>query len=261
MRQRLLAALVPVFLATPAQALVVIGFEGVNATYPSTSYADILGFYSGGLSSQGTSGANLGASFAPNAVAVCLNALGGSCSNASRGGLSATSAQGGLGIGAGNSTYFDYPAGFTFAIGFRYAVAPGTVATMSAYSGLGGTGSLLAPPLVLLPGSPGCAAYNAPLCPMGPGGLFLRGCGEVGGVHRAAGQGGVGRPDPRRQRSPIARARACFGAHAGPGPGGAVGVAAPAGPALTQSGSCKPVSRSSSTAPPPSNFSSTAPKC
>lgn len=175
MRQRLLAALAPMLLATPAKALVVIGFEGVNAAYPSTSYADILGFYSGGLSSQGTSGANLGASFASNAVAVCLNALGGNCSNASRGGLSATSSQGGLGIGAGNSTYFDYPTGFSFAIGFRYAVAPGTLATISAYSGPGGTGSLLAPPLVLLPGSPGCAAYNATLCPMGPGGYSFAG--------------------------------------------------------------------------------------
>lgn len=179
MRSFLLAAivpaLVPVLFAAPAQAAVVIGFEGVNATYPSTSFADILSFYSGGLSSQGTSGANLGATFAPNAVAVCLNALGGTCSNASRGGASATSGQGGLGIGSGTSTYFDYPAGFTFAIGFRYAVAAGSFATISAYSGPGGTGTLLAPPLVLLPGSPGCPAYNATLCPMGPGGYSFSG--------------------------------------------------------------------------------------
>lgn len=171
----LLAALGAGLVTATAQAVVVIGFEGINATYPSTSYADILGFYSGGMSSQGTSGANLGVSFAPNAVAVCLNALGGTCSNASRAGSSATSSQGGLGIGSGNSTYFDYPAGFTFAIGFRYAVAPGSFATIAAYSGPGGTGALLAPPLVLLPGSAGCPAYNATLCPMGPGGYSFTG--------------------------------------------------------------------------------------
>lgn len=166
---------VQALLAGPAHAATVIGFEGVNAVYPSTSFADILGFYGGGTSSQGTSGANLGITFAPNAVAVCLNPLGGSCSNASRGGASATSSQGGLGIGSGTSTYFDVPAGFTFAIGFRYAVAPGSFATISAYSGPGGSGSLLAPPLVLLPGSPGCPAYNAALCPMGPGGYSFLG--------------------------------------------------------------------------------------
>lgn len=175
MRRLLLAAAFPALLAAPAQAVVVIGFEGVNATYPSTSYADILSFYSGGTSSQGTTGANLGATFASNAVAVCLNALGGSCSNASRGGLSVTSSQGGMGIGSGTSTYFDIPSGFNFAIGFSYAVAPGSVATISAYSGVGGSGALLAPPLVLLPGSPGCAAYNASLCPLGPGGYSFSG--------------------------------------------------------------------------------------
>ena len=167
----LVAALMPV----PGHALVVIGFEGINVTYPTTNYANILSFYDGGTSSQGTSGSNFGATFAANAVAVCLNDPGGNCSNAARGGLSSTSAHGALGISTVNSTYFDYPAGFTFAIGFSYAVAPGSFATISAYSGLGGTGALLAAPLILLPGSPGCPAYNATLCPLGPGGLSFSG--------------------------------------------------------------------------------------
>lgn len=158
-----------------ARAVVVLGFEGINASYPSTSFASIQGFYGGGSSSQATSGPNLGISFAANAVAVCLNSLSGHCSNASAGGLSLTSAQGGLGLGSGNSTWFDIPAGFSFAIGFRYAVAVGSVATISAYSGPAGTGSLLAPALPLFASAPGCAAYTAQLCPLGPGGYSFAG--------------------------------------------------------------------------------------
>ena len=161
--------------ALPAQALVVLGFEGVNATYPGTTPADIAGFYGGGVSSQGTSGVNYGINFSPNAIAVCLNAVAGSCSNASRGGLSVTSSQGALGLTSNGSAWFDVPAGFTFAIGFSYAVLPGSVATIAAYSGPAGTGALLAPPLVLAPGSAGCAAYNAILCPLGPGGYSFTG--------------------------------------------------------------------------------------
>lgn len=159
----------------PAQALVVLGFEGVNATYPSTTPADIAGFYAGGVSSQGTSGVNYGINFSPNAIAICLNAVAGSCSNASRGGLSVTSSQGALGLASNGSAWFDVPAGFTFAIGFSYAVQPGSVATIAAYSGPAGTGALLAPPLVLTPGSAGCGAYNAVLCPLGPGGYSFSG--------------------------------------------------------------------------------------
>lgn len=162
-------------LAAPATATTVLGFERVNAAYPSTNYAGILGFYAGGTSSQGTSGTNFGITFAANAVAVCLNAVGGSCSNASAGGLQPTSGQGALGIGSGTSTYFDIPAGFSNAIGFRYALRQG-VATIAAYSGLGGTGTLLsAAPLPLFNIAAGCPAYNATECPFGPGGLSFSG--------------------------------------------------------------------------------------
>lgn len=157
------------------QAVVVLGFERINLVYPSTSAADVQGFYGGGSSSVGSSGTNFGITFGPDAVAVCLNPLGGNCSNASAGGLSATSSQGALGIASGTSTYFDIPAGFSFAIGFRFAVAAGSLATISTYSGPGGTGTLLNAPLVLLPGAVGCAAYNAVLCPLGPGGYSFPG--------------------------------------------------------------------------------------
>ena len=155
-----------------AHAVDILGFEGVNAAYPSAVYAQILTFYDGGTSSDGTTGTNFGISFAPNAVAVCLNAIGGHCSNASRGGLSATSSQGGLGIDSGSSTYLDFATPFSGAIAFSYQVAPGFVATIQAFDGLGGTGTALTGPLALFNTSPGgCPAYNAILCALGPGGL------------------------------------------------------------------------------------------
>lgn len=155
-----------------AHAVDILGFEGVNATYPSGTYAQILTFYNGGASSDATTGTNFGISFASNAVAVCLNALGGNCSNASRGGLSATSSQGGLGIDSGTSTFLDFTSAFSGAIAFSYQVAPGFSASIQAFAGLGGTGTALTPQLFLFNTSPsGCAAYNAAMCALGPGGL------------------------------------------------------------------------------------------
>ena len=95
-------------------------------------------------------------------MAVCLNALGDSCSNASRGGLSATSSQAGLGIDSGTSTYLDFASAFSGAIAFSYQVAPGFAASIQAFAGLGGTGAALTGPLALFNTSPGgCPAYNA----------------------------------------------------------------------------------------------------
>ena len=71
--------------ATPASAdVVTLDFEGVNATYPS-GFAQVLDFYNGGTSSDGTSGVNYGVSFSDNALAICLNSLSVTCSNTSRG--------------------------------------------------------------------------------------------------------------------------------------------------------------------------------
>jgi hypothetical protein len=168
-----IGAVAAALLAPAAQAaVVVLGFEGVNPTYPSATSAQILTFYDGGASSAATTGTNFGISFASNAVAVCLNKLGGTCSNASRGGLSVTSARAALGIDSGTSTYLDFATAYSGAIAFSYQVAPGFSATIQAFSGLGGTGAALTGPLALFDTNPGgCPTYNAPLCFLGPGGL------------------------------------------------------------------------------------------
>ena len=156
-----------------ASAATVLGFERVNLTYPSATYAQIQGFYNGGTSSVGTSGTNFGITFGPKAVAVCLNALGGNCSNASRGGLSATSSQGALGLQGGGSTYLNFASAYTGAIAFSYQVDVGFVGSITAYSGLGGTGAALGSGTLFLfnTNGSGCPAYNAAMCPLGPGGL------------------------------------------------------------------------------------------
>lgn len=153
-------------------AVTVLGFEGVNLTYPSATYAKIQNFYDGGTSSVGTSGTNFGISFAGNAVAVCLNALSGSCSNASAGGLSATSGQGALGIDSGGSTYLNFATPYTGLIAFRYQVLSNAFAVIQAFDGPNGTGTALQAPLALFNTVPGgCPTFNAPLCTLGPGGL------------------------------------------------------------------------------------------
>jgi len=162
------AACAALALSAPAGAATVLGFEGVNATYPSGS-AQILNFYDGGLSSAGTTGVSYGISFSANAVAVCLNSTTITCSNASTGGLVPTSNKGALGLGSSGVAIMDFSTAYTGAVGFRYAIASG-VAFIKAYDGVGGTGTQLAN-LPLFANATGCAAYSATLCTFGPGGL------------------------------------------------------------------------------------------
>lgn len=163
-------ALAITLLATPATAAVqVLGFEGISAVYPTTTPAQILGFYAGGASSQGKVGPAWGMTFAPNAVALCLNGLGGSCSSASRGGLEPTSARGALAF-SGTATWLDIPAGYTGMIGFRWAIDGTAPAGIAAFDGPAGTGTQLAF-VPLFASAAGCPAYNAMLCPLSPGGL------------------------------------------------------------------------------------------
>jgi hypothetical protein len=177
-------ALAALATATPAAAATVLGFEHINAAYPTTTYAQILAFYDGGTSSQGTTGnsygQNFGITFAANAVAVCLNKAGGSCSNASRGLAGTNSKQGAFGIDSGGSTYLDFATPYSGFIAFSYQVAPGFAASIQAFGGAGGTGAALTGPLPLFNTAPGCPAYNAPICHLGPGGLgFVAGASSI----------------------------------------------------------------------------------
>jgi len=160
-----------------AQAAVVsLNFEGVNATYPS-GFANILEFYNGGVSSDGTTGTNYGVSFGSNALAICLNTLSGSCSNTSRGGLGDPNSQkGGLFFLDGSQTFMNMAAGFDTGFSFNY-VSVSFSGSVGVYDGLNGTGNLLAT-LSLAPNSGSCPGYNAGFCPFSAKGVTFDGIGK-----------------------------------------------------------------------------------
>jgi len=154
-------------------ATVVLNFEGVNATYPS-GFAAIEGFYNGGTSSDGTSGTNYGVEFTDNALAICLNTPGVSCSNTSRGGFAPGSELGALFWLNGPETYMNYAAGFDTGFSFNYS-APNTPGSVSVYDGLNGTGNVLATLNLGLTPSTCDAAYSAVYCPFVAAGVNFAG--------------------------------------------------------------------------------------
>lgn len=163
--------------ASSAHAIIVLDFEGINAVYPTTNYAQVMGFYNGGTSNQGTSGANLGIGFTDNALAICLNTPGntGGCSNTSRGGLgNPASTRGALFFLSGAETFMNVPAGFDTGFSFFYTAInqPGSV---SVFDGLSGTGNLLATlnlPTTLSNCDP---SFGAGFCPFFASGIGFNG--------------------------------------------------------------------------------------
>lgn len=156
-------------------AVVVLDFEGVNATYPS-GYAFVQDFYNGGTSSDGTSGTDYGISFTANAQAICLNTPGVSCSNTSRGGVGdPNSQQGGLFFLSGVETFMNVAAGFDTGFSFFYSAINQT-GSISVYDGLNGTGTLLATlDLGLTTSTCDYSVYDADFCPFVATGIAFSG--------------------------------------------------------------------------------------
>lgn len=175
------------FGAASAQAAVIhLDFEDINATYPS-GYAAIKDFYNGGTSSDGTSGTNHGISFGDNALAICLNTLGTSCSNTSRGGLGdPTSQRGGLFFLSGSETFLNYATGFDTGFSFNY-VSLNYSGSVNVYDDLNGTGNILAT-LNLSPNSGSCPGFNAGFCPFSPTGVLFSGVAKSIGFAGVANQ-------------------------------------------------------------------------
>lgn len=173
-RLSVLTAAILLLIAGPASATVVLNFEGVNSTYPS-GYAYVNNFYNGGTSSDGTSGTNYGVSFSSNAQAICLNTLGVTCSNTSRGGLGdPTSQLGALFFLSGSQTFMNLSSGFTTGFSFYYT-APYYAGSISVYDGLDGTGTLLATLALPTTISGPCTGYNAGFCPFVTAGVGFGG--------------------------------------------------------------------------------------
>lgn len=168
---------------TAGQAAVVsLNFEGI-APYPNSNSAFVQEFYNGGTSSIGSTGTNYGISFGANALVICLNTIGTTCSNTSRGGIGdPASARSGLFFLSGNETFLNVSAGFTTGFSFNYASSVN--GSVGIYDGLNGAGNLLAS-VNLTPNIAGCPAYSAGFCPFGAAGI------SFAGTARSIGFGGV----------------------------------------------------------------------
>ena len=152
-----------------AQAAVSLNFEQI-VPYPSDSTVSILEFYNGGTASNGVSGPNVGVSFAANAKARCLNTATVQCPVPkpppvpSRDNLNgANSRKGGL-SSPDPSTFANVGAGFSDAIAFYYVLGDGSTGSVSVFSGLNGSGTLLGQ-IALAPNAVGCIPEMAELCP------------------------------------------------------------------------------------------------
>jgi hypothetical protein len=176
-----LAAAVTLASSGSAGASVIdLTFEGINATYPSSTFAFVQNFYNGGTSSDGTSGPNFGISFSSNAQAICLNTAGVTCptSNSSRGGLGdPASQQGALFFLSGTQTFMNVPAGFDTGFSFNYNANEASSVTV--FSGLNGTGAVLATlPLADTPQGTCSSVFQAAFCPFFPIGVSFSGTAE-----------------------------------------------------------------------------------
>lgn len=168
------AALTGVVAGSATAAPIVLNFEGI-APYPNGGTTLIQNFYNGGTSSNGSSGTNFGVGFSANALAACMNTIGTTCSNGSRGGLGdPTSQQGGLFFLSGSQTFMNVAAGFTTGFSFFYS-AINQAGSVGVYDGLNGTGTLLTSlALTTTPSGP-CVGYNAAFCPFAPIGVAFAG--------------------------------------------------------------------------------------
>lgn len=161
----------------PAHAdVITLDFEGILA--PAQVEAGIENFYNGGTSANGTSGANYGIEFSSNVRALCLNVPGeDTCSNSSHGGQGVPgSERSGLYFvdGDGDRMFMNRAAGFDTRLEFNYAAAyyPGSVGI---WSGVNGTGTLLATLNLAATPLSGCGPNIGAYCPFVSAGTSFSG--------------------------------------------------------------------------------------
>jgi hypothetical protein len=122
--------------STASASVIDLTFEGIAS--PSNPEVLIGNYYDGGA------GPNYGITFSSNAGALCYNTPTQDCSNTSRGGFGDLNSQGGgLDFLTGSSAYLNDAAGFTTGFSLFHS-NPFFTGSVSVYSGLDGTGTLLA---------------------------------------------------------------------------------------------------------------------
>jgi hypothetical protein len=145
----------------------VLTFEGILTGGASEGL--IGNYYNGGA------GPNYGVEFSSNALALCLDSPLVNCSNTSRGGLGDPASQfTGLFFLEGSSTFMNRVAGFNSGFSFFYT-AINNPGAFSVWSGLNGTGSLLATLALPVTTSGPCPSYAGPFCPFVAAGVAFAG--------------------------------------------------------------------------------------
>lgn len=173
----IIAAAFSLLFATAAGAQVrFLDFEGI-APYPNNNSVQIADFYNGGTSSIGTSGPNLGVQFTSSAILLCLNTVGATCSNTSRGGQGISTSQRGALFFPDANPIMNVAAGFDTGFAGVFSNPNGSATSISIFGGLNGTGALLAS--LSLPatanGTTACPNFGALYCPFSPFSLTFAG--------------------------------------------------------------------------------------
>jgi len=166
---RLMIALTFAMAANAASAApITLNFEGV-VDYPHNGTVLIDDFYNGGTASNGASGTNFGVSFSEGATVLCLNTSGVTCSNTSKGGSGVAGSEFGALYFPTLNPIMNVAAGFDTGFAFAYSNPFASNQVVNIFSGLDGTGELLAS--AVLPGTTNgasgiCTSYgNANYCP------------------------------------------------------------------------------------------------
>lgn len=168
--KKLSAALALGFAAAAAQAApITLSFEGI-APYPNSNNVLINSYYNGGTASNGNSGTNYGVEFVGDALLLCLNTVGTTCSNTSKGGGGVAGSDKGAMFFIQSNPIMNVAAGFDTGFSFSYTNPFANNVGVEIWDGLGATGTLLAT-ISVLPGTTNgaggaCAAYGNPnYCP------------------------------------------------------------------------------------------------
>lgn len=155
-------AFVAATVATPALASITITFDELNGSVNESP----LNYYAGGSGSAGTTGGpNYGITFSSNSITGCVD--GTPCDNTNA--AMPPSSPNILFFLSGGASTMNVAGGFTTGFSFYYSAAnnPGSV---NVYSGLDGTGTLLASlslPTNSNSGAPGCTSAFCPFTPIG----------------------------------------------------------------------------------------------
>lgn len=150
-------------LNSPATAATVLTFEGLQNLEPANNY------YNGGTGGFGSSGTNYGISFSSNSIALIDSDAGGGGNTANEPSPETT-----LAFLSGAAATMNVAAGFNTGFSFYYA-ATFYSGSVNVYSGLDGTGDLLAS-LLLSPTGTACAGDpNGYYCAWSPIGVDFAG--------------------------------------------------------------------------------------